>query len=247
MPAFPFFDQPLLRAAAVVASFFLLASVPARAESPGQMLAMCRNQAHEDLKVRLPDIEAKYNGPRGDGTHAVSGTALHDGKKTTFKCSFDKAGKELTEFFFDDAMGVASDPEEAKAEEAKQETVAAPPRPQEQAAPEASSPKEQQTAKAENTQFSATGELPCARAKSQPMSKCKFGVVRHGNGEGSITIYWPDGGNRIVFFENDTPVRYDESQADGGASMRIVKPGDLFKIRIGEARFEVPEVVITGD
>lgn len=88
--------------------------------------------------------------------------------------------------------------------------------------------------------------IPCARAAGQPMGSCRFGVRREGGGSGSITVFWPDGGNRVIFFKNGTPSRYDESEADGGARMTVHREVDLFQVRIGDQRFEIPEAVISG-
>jgi hypothetical protein len=71
-------------------------------------------------------------------------------------------------------------------------------------------------------------------------------VRRAGGGSGSITVFWPDGGNRVIFFKNGTPSRYDESEADGGARMTVHREVDLFQVRIGDQRFEIPEAVISG-
>jgi hypothetical protein len=46
--------------------------------------------------------------------------------------------------------------------------------------------------------FSATGEVPCARYFGQPMASCRFGVRRKGNGSGLVTVFWPDGGSRVI-------------------------------------------------
>jgi hypothetical protein len=96
------------------------------------------------------------------------------------------------------------------------------------------------------TDFNATGEIPCARAAGQPMGSCRFGVRREGGGSGSITVFWPDGGNRVIFFKHGTPARYDESQADGGARMTVHREADLFRVRIGDQRFEIPEAALVG-
>lgn len=101
-------------------------------------------------------------------------------------------------------------------------------------------------AKVEGTEFSATGTIPCSRYEGQPMNQCKFGVVREGNGNGHIAVTWFDGGKRVIFFEDNTPVRYDESEADGGANMAVDKQADLYSVRIGDMRFEFPEAVMTG-
>ena len=54
-------------------------------------------------------------------------------------------------------------------------------------------------AKLAGTDFNATGQIPCARQAGQPMNQCEFGVKREGNGNGMITVFWPDGGNRVIF------------------------------------------------
>jgi hypothetical protein len=97
------------------------------------------------------------------------------------------------------------------------------------------------------TEFHATGQIPCARTVDQPMADCDFGVVRQGNGSGYIKVSWPDGGSRVIFFENGTPMSFDSSAADGEAEMTVGKDADLFKVRIGDERFEIPDLVIVGD
>jgi hypothetical protein len=88
------------RGMAAVAIGFVLAatSQPTFANTPEQMMAQCRNRAHDALRVRLPDIDAKYEGQRTDGTHAVNGTAQVRGNAETFQCSFDKAGSRIIRF-----------------------------------------------------------------------------------------------------------------------------------------------------
>jgi hypothetical protein len=103
-----------------------------------------------------------------------------------------------------------------------------------------------QDAKVPGTNFNATGNIPCARYPGQPMMQCKFGVIRKGNGNGSVTVFWPDGGNRVIYFEDATPMSYDESEADGGAKMTVGKSSDLHTVKIGDQRFEIPDAVITG-
>ncbi|MFN4143524.1 hypothetical protein [Aestuariivirga sp.] len=96
------------------------------------------------------------------------------------------------------------------------------------------------------TDFNATGQLGCARDAGQPLGQCKFGVIRGGAGAAELTVFWPDGGSRVIYFEGGVPVRFDESQADGGAKLSFTRSGDLFSIIIGTQRFEFPEAAITG-
>ncbi|QIG50095.1 hypothetical protein G5V57_21650 [Nordella sp. HKS 07] len=97
------------------------------------------------------------------------------------------------------------------------------------------------------TGFNATGEIPCARVSGQPMTNCKFGVVRQGEGTAQVTVFWPDGGNRVAFFEKGALVNADISQADGDAKLTSERQGDLTIARIGDQRFEIPDVVVYGD
>jgi hypothetical protein len=78
------------------------------------------------------------------------------------------------------------------------------------------------------------------------MGSCRFGVVRKGQGNGTLTVFWPDGGNRVIFFERGVPASFDQSQADGNVPIKVDRNADLFIVSIGQQRFEIPEAVITG-
>lgn len=67
------------------------------------------------------------------------------------------------------------------------------------------------------------------------MANCKFGVVRSGNGSAKVTVFWPDGGSRIIYFEKGAPTSFDQSLADGDARMTVNLNADLFMITIGAA------------
>jgi hypothetical protein len=97
------------------------------------------------------------------------------------------------------------------------------------------------------TDFNATGPVACVRDMDAAETTCEAGVVRNGDGTGFVHISWPDGGSRVIFFENNTPHHYDESQADGGAQMTVSRDdrGD-FVVFVGEARFVIPEALIAG-
>jgi hypothetical protein len=98
----------------------------------------------------------------------------------------------------------------------------------------------------QGTNFHATGDVPCARYAGQSMTSCRFGVVRKGGGNGAVTVFWPDGGNRVIVFENGTPASFDQSKADGNGRMTVDRNADFFVVTIGTQRFEIPQAVITG-
>jgi hypothetical protein len=95
------------------------------------------------------------------------------------------------------------------------------------------------------TNYNATGNIPCSMGGGQPTTSCRFGVVRKGNGNGTVTVTKPDGRTRTIFFENGKATGYDQSQADPGR-FSTGKQSDLNIIRIGQERYEIPDAVILG-
>lgn len=95
------------------------------------------------------------------------------------------------------------------------------------------------------TNFNATGEIPCARQTGQPMLSCRFGVIRQGNGSATARIFWPDNGERNLYFENG---KVSSSDAESRVGVSSEREGDLNKVFVGtEERFEIPDAVIFGD
>ena len=102
-------------------------------------------------------------------------------------------------------------------------------------------------AKVPGTAFNATGKLSCVRDADAAEAQCDFGVVRNGDGTGLIQVTWPDGGMRIINFEDNTPAYFDKAEADGDAKMTVTKTDQgTFIVLIGEQRFQFPEAVIVG-
>jgi heat shock protein HslJ len=94
--------------------------------------------------------------------------------------------------------------------------------------------------------FDATGSVPCAQYRGQPMIQCEFGVARAGGGYATVVIKKPDGRTRAIFFRMGRPIGADTSQADGYPGFRATKESDLHLIRIGNERYEIPDSVILG-
>ncbi len=208
----------LLNRSAVALLVLGLFSTSVQAMTPGQMMQECRIRAGHEFRTRLPNIDTKYEGQRVDGTHAVNGTAIFRGRTETFQCSFNRSGNKIIKFVVNKKSGSAAQLPDAPSYDAK----------------------------VPGTDFNATGYIPCARYAGQPMTSCKVGVKRDRKGNGTVTVFWPDSGNRVIFFEGDAPSSYDESHADGGAKMRTEKNSDLFTVTIGSQRFEIPEAVMSG-
>jgi hypothetical protein len=90
--------------------------------------------------------------------------------------------------------------------------------------------------------FDWTGEVPCARYYGQPMSLCAARIKRGGDGESTVTVTWPDGGERIILFQNG---RADAS--DAAEPLSWTREADLNILRIGKAeRFEIADALAFG-
>ncbi len=95
-------------------------------------------------------------------------------------------------------------------------------------------------------QFDARGEIPCAEAGGQPMRQCAFEVAREPGGSATVKVSLPSGKARFIFFEKGKAISADLSQADGDMTFKATKQSDLFKIRAGRERYEIPEAVVFG-
>ncbi|MGG5413003.1 hypothetical protein [Edwardsiella tarda] len=96
------------------------------------------------------------------------------------------------------------------------------------------------------SQHSASGTLPCAQHSGQPMGQCPFSVTRQANGDATLTLTLPDQRQRTLFFAHGKPLNADLSQADGDMTFTWQQQDDLFLIRCGHERYEVPAAAITG-
>jgi hypothetical protein len=107
-------------------------------------------------------------------------------------------------------------------------------------------PKPDPTERAGAGKFDATGSIPCAQARGQPMGQCQSGVARAGGGTAMVAVTRPDGRKRVIFFDKGKATGADLSQADGNMAFRATKQADLFMIQAGDERYEIPEAVISG-
>jgi len=102
------------------------------------------------------------------------------------------------------------------------------------------------TQQAGGASSSASGNIPCAQGKGQPMGQCPFSVAREGKGTATVSVTLPDGRKRAIFFDKGKAIGADLSQADGNMKFRATKKADLYLIEAGDERYEIPEAVVFG-
>lgn len=101
-------------------------------------------------------------------------------------------------------------------------------------------------ARAGQRRFDATGDIPCAQHRGQPMGQCPFGVARDPGGAATVVVTHPDGKTRMLFFEKGRFLSADTSQADGNLEYGAKRESDLNIIRVGDERYEIPDAVVVG-
>jgi hypothetical protein len=94
--------------------------------------------------------------------------------------------------------------------------------------------------------FDATGPMPCAQHAGQPMGQCEFGVARAGGGYCTVVVTRPDGRKRAIYFRMGRPIGADTSQADGYPAFRARRQGGLYRIEVGDERYEIADAVVFG-
>jgi len=94
--------------------------------------------------------------------------------------------------------------------------------------------------------FDATGIVPCAQSRGQPMGQCQLGVARSGGGDATVVVTRPDGTQRVLFFTHGDFTGTDASEAGAGFDTDWRKESDLHLIRIDDERYEIPDAVIFG-
>ncbi|CAB3785358.1 hypothetical protein [Paraburkholderia fynbosensis] len=99
------------------------------------------------------------------------------------------------------------------------------------------------------TALSATGKLPCARSAGQIAGMCRFVVTRHSDRTANVTVYWPPGGARTIFFGADGAViGVSTTATDQSLAQKAVarKNGEVNLISVGDERYEITDSILSG-
>jgi hypothetical protein len=215
----------MLLAAAVT---FGLAS-PSIAQDQAEIVSACSDAARQYFGNPGAPTDMRADEPRVDGSRTAGGTIDLGSYVAEIRCGFPAKELALNEFYVDSTDRL----EDLRA--GRTGSGGDTPnydRPVGGVLPKGSS-------------FTASTIMACARPGTGE-GQCDAGVVREGNGNGFVMIFWPDAGNRVLYFENGEIVRYDQAESDGGAQLSVTRNGDLQIVTIGEARFEVVDALLVG-
>ena len=202
---------------------------PVLASDPAADENACSDAARQYFGNFDAATDMRADEPRVDGSRTAGGTINLGNYVAEVRCGFPKGELRLTEFFVDGADALAD--------------LRAGRGPGGAGTPDYSRPVG--GILPAGSGFTAASIIPCARPGTGA-GQCDAGVVREGGGNGFVMVFWPDAGSRVLYFENGEIIRYDQSEADGGADLRVTRDGDIQIVTIGDARFEVFDALLIG-
>ena len=228
------FPEPKRRKSQLPRALFATAFVaalagPAAAQSPEELVAACGDAARQFFGNFDAPTDMRADEPRVDGSRTAGGTIDLGTYVAEIRCGFPASAFRLTEFYVDGADSLAQLQGGGGAAAGSMPNYD---RPVGGVLPAGSS-------------FTASSIIPCARPGTGS-AQCDAGVVREGNGTGFVMVFWPDAGSRVLYFENGEVIRYDQSEADGGAVLSVTREGDVQIVTVGDARFEVFDALLVG-
>jgi hypothetical protein len=215
--------------AAMIAVATMSLAQPSAARDQAELVSACTDAARQYFESFEAPTDMRADDPLVDGTRTAGGTIDLGNYVAEIRCGFSARELRLTEFYVDGANRLA----DLRAGR----TVSG------SNAPNYNRPVGGVLPK--GSSFTASSVITCARPGTGE-AQCDAGVVREGNGNGFLMVFWPDAGNRILYFENGEIIRYDQAEADGGAELRVTRKGDIQIVTIGHARFEVVDALLVG-
>lgn len=213
---------------AACATALVSLSSPALAQDGADVVNACGDAARQYFQNFDAATDMRADEPRVDGSRTAGGTIDLGNYVAEIRCGFPKSELTLTEFFVDGTDQLAA----LQSGGAASGNIPNYDRPVGGVLPAGSD-------------FTASSIIKCERPGTGA-AQCDAGVVREGNGNGFVMVFWPDAGSRVLYFENGEIMRYDQSEADGGAELRVTRDADLQIVTVGDARFEVFDALLIG-
>lgn len=214
---------------AAIATTIVSLSSTAFAQSGVDVENACSDAARQYFQNFDATTEMRADQPRVDGSRTVGGSIDLGNYVAEIRCGFPAKELRLNEFFVDgsDQLAVLQNSGSATSGNAPNYS-----RPVNGVLPAGSD-------------FTASTIIPCERTGTGS-AQCDAGVVREGNGNGFVMVFWPDAGSRVLYFEDGEIVRYDEAESDGGAELRVTRDGDMQIVTVRDARFEIFDALLLG-
>ena len=103
-------------------------------------------------------------------------------------------------------------------------------------------PKASTDALVPGTRYNATADIKCVTAIGGKTGACKAGVIRRGNGNATVEMKTPDGGQRTITFTGGKA-----PGSDSTAELTATRAGDDTIVRIGTVEvYTIPDAFVFG-
>jgi hypothetical protein len=105
-----------------------------------------------------------------------------------------------------------------------------------------SAPKASTDALVPGTRYNATADIKCVTSIGGKTGACKAGVIRRGNGNATVELKTPDGGQRTITFTNGKATGSDSTER-----LTATRVGDDTIVRIGTVEvYTIPDALVFG-
>jgi hypothetical protein len=92
------------------------------------------------------------------------------------------------------------------------------------------------------TPYNATADIKCVTSVGGKTGPCKAGVIRRGNGNATVELKTPDGGQRSITFTNGKATGSDSTNR-----LTTTRAGDDTIVRIGTVEvYAIPDALVFG-
>lgn len=92
------------------------------------------------------------------------------------------------------------------------------------------------------TRYNATADIKCVTSVGGKTGACKAGVIRRGNGNATVELKTPDGGQRSITFTNGKATGSDSTNR-----LTATRAGDDTIVRIGTVEiYTIPDALVFG-
>lgn len=103
-------------------------------------------------------------------------------------------------------------------------------------------PKPSTDALVPGTKYNATADIKCVTSIGGKTGPCKAGVIRRGNGNATVEMKTPDGGQRTITFTNGKA-----TGSDSPNKLTATRAGDDTIVRIGSVEvYTIPDALVFG-
>ncbi len=102
------------------------------------------------------------------------------------------------------------------------------------------------TKRAKSGAFDASGEIACAHEVGQDLGPCSAKVARDTEAA-AVVVTFPNGFSRILTFEDGGFLRGNTTMSGVGTDTEWVLEDGLYRIRVDDQRFDIPETLVMGE